>query len=359
MHVAAVTTVHNPLDARITQRQARALVDAGHAVTLVASWTAHDATPPAGVTAVDVPRAAGRRRLPALRAARHHIHRLAPEADVILVHDPELLAALAGLDYPARVWDVHEDTAAALADKPWLPPASRVLVRQTVRALERAAERRFHLLLAEATYRSRFRGDHPVVANLPRVPATPVPTGSDRVVQVGRLSWGRGVADLLDLARALPDGVELELVGAADPDVAPHLQAAHRDGLVRWHGYLPNDEALARVDGALAGVSLLRDEPNYRHSLPTKVVEYMARGVPVVTTPAPRAVELVTRHACGSVAPFADGYSAARAVAELRRNPSARGAMGERGHAAAAEHYDWNTAAVAFVDQLAAWAGSG
>lgn len=358
MHVVAVTTVHNPLDARITQRQARALVEAGHAVTLVASWTAHEASPPAGITAVDVPRAEGRRRLTALRAARHHIRSLAPESDVIVVHDPELLAALAGINHPARVWDVHEDTAAALADKPWLPPVSRLLVRRAVRNLERAAEGHFHLLLAEAAYRSRFRRDHPVVANLPRVPAAPVPTGSDRVVQVGRLSWGRGVADLLNLARALPNDVELELVGAADTNVVPHLQAAQRDGLVRWHGYLPNDEALARVDGALAGVSLLRDEPNYRHSLPTKVVEYMARGVPVVTTPAPRAVELVTRHACGSVVPFADGYSAARAVAELHRNPSMRRVMGARGHAAAAEHYDWNAAAVEFVDQLAAWAGS-
>lgn len=357
MHVVAVTTVHHPLDARITQRQARALVDAGHAVTLVASWTAHDAGPPAGITAVDVPRAAGRRRLAALRAARHHVHRLAADADVILVHDPELLAALAGLDHPARVWDVHEDTAASLADKPWLPTASRVLVRGLVRDLERAAERRVHLILAEDAYRGRFRRDHPVVANLPRVPPAPAPSGDDRVVQVGRLSWGRGVADLLDLARALPDGVQLELVGAADLEVRPHLEAAHREGLLRWHGYLPNNEALARVDGALAGVSLLRDEPNYRHSLPTKVVEYMARGVPVVTTPSPRAVELVTRHDCGLVVPFADGYSAARAIAGLRRDREARQAMAERGHAAAADGYDWNAAAAAFVGQLAAWAG--
>ena len=60
------------------------------------------------------------------------------------------------------------------------------------------------------------------------------------------------------------------------------------------------------VDGALAGLSLLQDEANFRHSLPTKVVEYMARGVPVVTTPLPRAAELATAHECGFVVPFGD-----------------------------------------------------
>ena len=50
--------------------------------------------PPQDVTPVDVPRAVGRRRLKALLAARKALRRLAPSADVILVHDPELLLAL-------------------------------------------------------------------------------------------------------------------------------------------------------------------------------------------------------------------------------------------------------------------------
>ncbi|MFD0395345.1 glycosyltransferase [Streptomyces nogalater] len=75
---------------------------------------------------------------------------------------------------------------------------------------------------------------------------------------------------------------------------------------MRWYGFLPNDRALARLSGALAGLSLLHDQPNYRHSRPTKVVEYMAHGVPVVTTPTPLAAELVERHGCGLVVPYRD-----------------------------------------------------
>ena len=63
------------------------------------------------------------------------------------------------------------------------------------------------------------------------------------------------------------------------------IEPVQAQGLLRWPGFVPNDQAMPVGDGALAGLSLLQDEPNFRHSLPTKVVEYMARGVPVVTTP--------------------------------------------------------------------------
>lgn len=139
MRVLVCTAVHNPADARILHRQIRALLDAGHDVTYIAPFRQCRVTPWPGLTVVDVPRATGRTRLRALRAARREV-----------------------------------------------------------------------------------RG------------------------QLGQ------------------------------------AQAA---GLVRWYGFVPNGEALKMVDGALAGLSLLHDEPNYRHSLPTKVVEYMAHGVPVITSP--------------------------------------------------------------------------
>ena len=64
---------------------------------------------------------------------------------------------------------------------------------------------------------------------------------------------------------------------------------------MEWFDFMPNAQALAMLPGALAGLALLHDQPNYAHSLPTKLVEYLAHGVPVVTTPNRTAVELVQR----------------------------------------------------------------
>jgi len=130
-----------------------------------------------------VPRALGRRRIGALLAARKQLARHAPDADLLLIHDPELLLALpARRGRPATVWDVHEDTAAALSTKPWLPRPLRPATAVAVRTAERMAERRLHLILAEHGYLARFARPHPVVPNTTYVPDLPAPPDGGRRV---------------------------------------------------------------------------------------------------------------------------------------------------------------------------------
>ena len=357
MHVVVATVVHDPQDVRILHHEIAALLDAGHQVTYVAPWSATGASRPSNLTAVDVPRAVGRRRVKALLAARKALRRLAPAADVVLVHDPELLLALprsrAGL---TRVWDVHEDTGAALVAKPWLPGVLLRPARWLVSSLERTSERRVRLILAEESYASRFRRPHPVVRNLPVVPLTePVPPGDERVVYIGSITLERGAAEMAALGRALrADGITVELVGPGrDAATRTLLEEADAAGDVVWHGALPNADAVVRLHGALAGLSLLHDLPNYRRSLPTKIVEYMAHGVPVVTTPLPVARDLVADAGAGIVVPFGDDGATADAVRALRDDPALRERLAKAGVNAARDHLDWRLEAPVFLAALA------
>ena len=363
MRVVVCTIVHHPADARIYHRQIRALLEAGHQVIYIAPAEAEDfsaeRTGPQ-LQVIAVPRAVGRNRLGALRAARRELARQTTGADLLLIHDPELLLALPPRrKRPPTVWDVHEDTAAALSTKAWLPRPFRPVTAAAVHAAERLAERRLHLILAEQGYVPRFGRPHPVVPNTTYVPETAAPPGAAlRVVYLGHLSPDRGVGEMIEVAALLrPHGIAVELIGPADAQARAMIEPAQAQDLVRWPGFVPNDQAMPMVDGALAGLSLLQDEPNFRHSLPTKVVEYMARGVPVVTTPLPPAVELVTRYECGFVVPFGDTRAAADAVLKLAGDASLRAKMGSRGHDAARESLGWPSAAQAFVAQLERWAG--
>src|SRR5690606_16009188 len=138
--VLVVTVVHHPDDARIRHRQIQALLEAGWRVTYAAPFADYGLTRPVGVPGLDpveLPRASGRHRLPALRAARRLLRERAPRHDVVLLHDPELLLALGGLSLDHVVWDVHEDTAAALEVRPWVPDPLRRPAAWAVRALER------------------------------------------------------------------------------------------------------------------------------------------------------------------------------------------------------------------------------
>jgi glycosyltransferase involved in cell wall biosynthesis len=372
VRVVVCTIVHHPADARIYHRQIRALLEAGHQVIYIAPAEAGylessflnssaERTGPQ-LQIIAVPRAVGRRRLAALRAARRELARHTVGADLLLVHDPELLLALPPRrNRPPTIWDVHEDTAAALSTKAWLPRPLRPPAAAAVHAAERLAERRLHLILAEQGYVERFSRPHPVVPNTTYVPETappPDPPGAaQRVIYVGWLSPDRGVAEMIELGALLrPHGITVELIGQADARARALIEPAQAQGLLEWPGFVPNDQAMRKVDGALAGLSLLQDEPNFRHSMPTKVVEYMARGVPVVTTPLPAAADLVTRYECGFVVPFGDPRAAADQVLTLAADASLRVKMGSRGHEAALTGMGWPADARAFVAQLERWA---
>ncbi|MGV9302448.1 glycosyltransferase [Nonomuraea sp. NPDC003727] len=359
MHVLVMTVVHNPEDARILHRQIRALVDAGHEVTYAASFSAHGVVARPWVNAIDLPRAAQRKRIRAVWEARRAFKRLRDKVDLVLIHDPELLFSVWGMRRrPPVVWDVHEDTPATLSLKPWLPSFLRPPVRFLARLLEGTAERGLHLLLAETAYAGRFKHAHLIVPNETWVPDDVTPPGDDRVVYLGWLSRARGVQEAIEVGRLLqPYKVAVELIGYADPQSRPALNQAVADGVLEWRDFMPNDEALKRLDGALAGLSLLHDEPNYRHSMPTKIVEYMAHGIPVITTPSPRAVELVERYSSGVVVPWEDPKAVAQAVLSLRDDQRERHAMGARGYAAARANHHWPNSARRFVAQLESWAG--
>jgi glycosyltransferase involved in cell wall biosynthesis len=189
-------------------------------------------------------------------------------------------------------------------------------------------------------------------------PQAAPPSGPRRVVYVGWLSPDRGSAEMVELGRLLkPHGIAVELIGQADGTARAHIEAG--GDFVHWHGFVPNADALRLVEGALAGLSLLQDEANFRHSMPTKIAEYMARAVPAISTPLPLAAELVEAADAGFVVPFNDPRAAADAILKLDGDPDLRAQMGQRAHAYALRNLAWAPNAAAFVAELETWANQG
>jgi glycosyltransferase involved in cell wall biosynthesis len=357
-----VTCAHHGEDARIVHRQARSLLAAGHHVTLVSPAPGRTDVDPPGLVRVAIPRAEGRRRLHAWRAARAAVRARVGEADLLLFHDPELVVALARRRWGVPVvWDIHEDYLAHVDDALWIPALLKPLMRVPVRLIEWWAKRRCHLLLAEEGYTRRI-GPYPVVPNSTWVPDTAAPAGTDepaRVVYVGRVSVDRGLDELIELGSLLRGRAVVEIVGGADAEVRERLQAAHDAGLVRWSGFLPNPEAMARLAGALAGLSLLHDVPNYTVSRPTKLLEYLAHGLPVVTTALPLAAQMVIGSNAGAVVRF--DHAAADAAVVIDRWIADRALvqqMGAAGHSYVLVHQSWQADSQQFVATLTTWASA-
>ncbi|MBF8186650.1 glycosyltransferase [Nonomuraea sp. K274] len=312
MRACVATTVHHPEDARIMHRQIRALLDAGHEVTYVAPFTYFNVTPAMGLTPIDVARHATYGR------ARGALRRGVRDADLLIVHDHRLLHALPHRRPPV-VWDSRDEA--------------------TPRQLARAGRR--HQVITPA-----------VVPEATQVSDRPPPPGDTRVVHIGRLSAERGVSELIGLAGRLASyGIRLDLIGAATREARPLLRDAQRVGLLDWFGYVPNRHALRMAEGALAGLSLADDTVR---TPPTKIMDYMGRGLPVITTP--QGASLVEEAGCGVVVPL-DVDAVLNAVLDLKENPVRRAELGALGHAQARLRHHWPDHAEDFVRRAESWAG--
>ena len=356
MKILVCTVVHNPTDARIFRREIGAILEAGHEVTAIAPW--QDSTPgDSRVTRVRVPRAVGRNRLRALRAARARLRDLGLTHDVVLIHDPELLVVVPWADLrrsrTAVVWDVHEDLAAAILTKSYIPALVRRPLAGIVRAFESIIENRCTLLLAEKGYQARFKRPHDVVLNLPYVAET-LPQGERKrqAIYVGSITEHRGLSLMLELARQLePHNIKLKLIG--ETHSSADTEAINTCPNVEWNGPLPNADAMAEVERSLIGLSLLADIPNYRHSMPTKILEYMASGAVVVSTPLPLAVEVM--HSDGVVLSTFDASCVAQAVSEivaLADDAARRESLTRAAFSRVQTEYNWHVAGREFVRVL-------
>src|SRR5690606_6678030 len=147
------------------------------------------------------------------------------------------------------------------------------------------AEGTMAITLAESGYQTLFRAPHPVIANhLPSsLPDPRPPADPPFFVYLGDITVLRGAYQAVIAAAGA--GVGLKMVGRISPaSLADELrQRAAQAGVdLELTGPLPHDKALETIAPAAAGLSPLADIGNYRHSLPTKVPEYLALGLPVL-----------------------------------------------------------------------------
>ncbi len=278
-----VSPVHPPDDPRIRHKLIRTLAD-DWAVT----YAGRDRGP-VDRTGLEWIELRGGRLIRGARATRLLLGR---GYDVASLHDPEMLPAglIASLLGRSVVFDVHENIPGQLRTKEWLPRPLRRPVAWMVGRLLRIAERRLSITLAEAGYRGLFAAEHPVFPNyLTGDPPLPRPADPEvGVVYLGDVTEARGLSLAVEAVAAAGAGT-MTVMGRCRPDFRSRLSdTASRHRLhLEFRGFVHPSDALAVVAAGQVGLSPLLDTPNYRASLPTKVLEYLAVGIPTVASDLP------------------------------------------------------------------------
>lgn len=273
---------------------------------------------------------------------------------------PKLLPAsvIVKLLTRARViYDVHENVREQIRNKYWIPRRLRGIVTFLYGFAEHVCLRWVdQVILAEDSYVDAYRrGRVTVVRNYPILPsavASPEPRSySDHPIlgYCGVVAEIRGALEMIAVLAALRDRfprAELRIIGPCLPeDLAIRMQALAADldvadGLTLF-GRMPLDRALVEVARCDIGLALLRPDPNYVSSLPTKMFEYMSLRMPVVVSDFPLWSSIVEGTECGiAVDPSATATIAAR-IGVLASDPREMRRLGENGRRAVIERYSW------------------
>jgi hypothetical protein len=143
------------------------------------------------------------------------------------------------------------------------------------------------------------------------------------VVYAGTVGLAQGVGTLLDAARTVDPGVRIRIVGEGVEK--PALDERARElGLenVVFHGSVPRTDVPLVMAAADAGLVMLRKGSLYEDSLPTKLVETLAAGRPVIVSADGMPARIVGTAGAGYVAPAEDPAGLARAIETARTDPA-------------------------------------
>jgi glycosyltransferase involved in cell wall biosynthesis len=377
-HVAML--VRNPFthDTRV-EKEARTLAQAGYRVTVVA-----DAGPglPDRQTrdGVSVRRVARRApRVPGLRFVLHEallaraLRRL--QADVYHAHDSNALIPVAWAGWVRRVpfvYDAHDlwlgrprrersrayfalSQAVYTVLERWLVP--RAAAALTVSApIARHLERRYHLPHVALVPNYPELTGHLAPQELRSLPGgASIGQGGPVVLYLGGLMAGRGLEQLVD-ALGFARSAELVLLGQGPLAAELAHRAAGLGAGDRLHLLppVPPDRVISYAASAEIGVSpIVPSCLNYRYSLPNKLFQYMAAGIPVVASDFPQVRDVVDGARCGLVVDATRPEAIAAAIERLSGDHGEARAMGRHGRAAVHERYNWSVSADVLLETYA------
>jgi glycosyltransferase involved in cell wall biosynthesis len=353
MKVCILTTVHPPFDTRIFHKQAKTLAQAGYDVVLIAQHDRNGVVD--GVKIIAIPKPRNRfYRIFGLTWKAFFLA-LKQKADVYHFHDPELLPIgmlLKFFTHAKVIYDVHEDVSEQILTKSWIPALLRrpwaVMFNFVEKLLARWVDA---VVVATKGIAEKFRRLNPIVVHnypdhtllLNPMPATEVKKGKV-LIYVGGISRIRGAVEMvraLEFLEHIPD-LRLDLIGRFEP---PELERELRElpgyQRVRFLGWLPWEEAWEHAGAASIGLLLFLPAPNHERSLPNKLFEYMAAGLPVIASNFPLWKEIVEGNNCGLCIDSLNPKAIAKAIEYLLEHPEEVRKMGENGRRAVLEKYNW------------------
>jgi len=363
--ICMLTTVHKSNDIRVFYKEAVSLSKTGFQVVLLAHDDVGDRIE-RGVQIKAVGPLPKRKsdRLPSL--LKIYKMALAEKADAYHFHDPELLPIGFLLRMRTRkpvIYDSHENYAATVFAREWIPNSIKSWVSFAVNKAEVFISKRLTVVITVVEDQDqRFRRAHcktlpihnyPILEFFPN-PVEPWENRPIHAAYVGGLSIARGIRTLLDIAKRIkaiiPD-FRLLLVGPfsdafVEKETFEHIRQDRLEKTIIYDGVLPSESIGQRLQQVKLGLIPFEKNPKFEKMfIPTKLLEYMASGMPIIASDFPSNRWFIEKYFLGKLVLPGDVDAFVDAILNQLNDREGSIQISQRGVEIARKNYRWENEA--------------
>lgn len=169
------------------------------------------------------------------------------------------------------------------------------------------------------------------------------------IIYQGTMAVDRGLLIMLEavaIAKRVEPRLLLRLVGVQNGNVKElllkKLSELDITDNVEISGWQPHHEIALAMHTSLIGIVPLLPNPKFERSLPIKLLEYMACGLPVIASRLKIVSSYINECNCGILYEATNSKALAEATLELLSDPTRRIQMGENGKHAIEERWNWD-----------------
>lgn len=271
------------------------------------------------------------------------------DADLYHFHDPELLPIGKKLKDLGKkvIYDAHEDLPRQILSKYYIPKLLRPFISILFEKYENYIVGKLDAILTATPFiRDRFlkiNQNTVDINNFPDLENFIIPESKDKehdVIYLGLMSKIRGIEEIVKMLEYT--NASLSLIGS--------FQSKKEELFVKdmptWNdvnflGRKNRKDVADILSKSKIGIVTFLPVPNHVNAQPNKIFEYMAAGIPVVTSNFPLWKEIVEKYNTGVCVDPHDPKAIAEAVNYLLKNKAIADEMGKNGKRIIQEKFSW------------------
>lgn len=275
---------------------------------------------------------------------------LSIDAQIYHFHDSELLPYALKLIKKGKkvIYDAHEDLPRQIMSKHYIPKFLRSTVAFIIEKIENYyASKLTGIIGATTVIEERFKKFNKntiSICNYPSLTEFDKPTKWDNkkneICYIGGIFDVRGAEEMIKIMPKL--NAKLNLAGQYSPDnYKDYLQKINGWEKVNDYGFVDRETIKDILNRSVLGLLLLHPLQSYIDSLPIKLFEYMAAGIPIIASDFQMWKKIIEEGNCGiCVNPF-DLETITKEINKLLNDLQYAEQLGQNGRKLIEKKYNW------------------